>query len=170
MQLRATAAAAAIVLGLITCDPLSVLVPDELCHRKVLPAIDAVVRAVELSSGWSVTPTRRSTPGHSPGQSVVLVDDAEAVPSSNNNMNLGGNLGGGGASAASSVARVASPVAAALSGSRTLVEEVEDVQGRLSGSDGPPHFPDRRTNREMARVIAELTIGLGSVHNRCHRP
>ncbi len=34
--------------------------------------------------------------GLSPGQSVVLVDYAEAVPSSNNNTNLGGVLGGGG--------------------------------------------------------------------------
>jgi HlyD family secretion protein len=34
--------------------------------------------------------------GLSPGQSVVLVDYAEAVPSSNNNTNLGSVLGGGG--------------------------------------------------------------------------
>jgi hypothetical protein len=34
--------------------------------------------------------------GLSPGQSVVLVDYAEAVPSSNNNANLGSVLGGGG--------------------------------------------------------------------------
>jgi HlyD family secretion protein len=34
--------------------------------------------------------------GLSPGQSVVLVDYAEAVPSSNNNTNLGNVLGGGG--------------------------------------------------------------------------
>jgi hypothetical protein len=34
--------------------------------------------------------------GLSPGQSVVLVDYAEAVPSSNTNTNLGNVLGGGG--------------------------------------------------------------------------
>ena len=34
--------------------------------------------------------------GLSPGQSVVLVDYAEAVPSSNNNTNLGSVVGGGG--------------------------------------------------------------------------
>jgi hypothetical protein len=34
--------------------------------------------------------------GLSPGQSVVLVDYAQAVPSSNNNTNLGSVLGGGG--------------------------------------------------------------------------
>jgi hypothetical protein len=33
--------------------------------------------------------------GHSPGQSVVLADYADAVPSSNNKMNLDSNLGGG---------------------------------------------------------------------------
>ncbi len=45
--------------------------------------------------------------GLSPGQSVVLVDYAEAVPSSNTNTNLGTVLGGGGVAVAASSRAVA---------------------------------------------------------------
>ena len=97
--------------------------------------------------------------GLNAGQSVVLADYAEAVPSSNNNTNLGSVLGGGGAGGFFGGAG-ASPAAVAHSGSRTLVVVVEGARRAAERLRGP-HCPNPL--RRAVRVIPELTIGLGSV-------
>jgi len=105
--------------------------------------------------------------GLSPGQSIVLVDWPKRFLPRTNTTNLCSNLGGGGGAGGFFGGAAGHPRW------RRRFPDPEHWWRRWRRAERLrriTHFPNRRTNREMARVVDELTIGLGSVTNRCHRP